>query len=88
MGQTRIYNFPGGDLTWVGPTVPRLAGHIRGLTLLLENPERTISTNLDIEDLKRLLLDLATAIHTHKDALCIQKAAAAQHHIRPPMPPP
>jgi hypothetical protein len=87
MAQTRIYKFPSGDLDWVGPTVPRIAGHSRGLTLLLENPERTIATNLDMEDLKRLVLDLASAIHTHKDALCVLKDAPAQHHIRPPMPP-
>lgn len=87
MAQTRIYKFPSGDLDWVGQTVPRLAGHTRGLTLLLENPERTVAVNVDIEDLKRLLLDLATVIHTHKEALCITKAAPVQHKIRPPMPP-
>lgn len=79
MSQTRVYKFPSGDLDWVGQTVPRLVGHHRGLTLLLENPECTISASLSIDDLKTLLLDLATAIHTHKDALCLSRQPPAQH---------
>jgi len=69
MAQTRIYKFPAGDLDWIGQASVRLVGRPAGLSLILESPERTISAELETEDLKRLLLDLAAAIHRHKEAL-------------------
>jgi len=69
MAQTRIYKFPAGDLDWIGQASVRLVGRSAGLSLILESPERTISAELGTADLKRLLLDLAAAIHRHKEAL-------------------
>ena len=66
MAQTRVYKFPSGDLDWIGETSVRLIGRATGLSLILYSSERTISTELRTTDLKRLLLDLAGAIHLHK----------------------
>lgn len=71
MAQVRIYHFPPGELGWIGQATIRLTGHPQGLSLILESPARTICAELKTEDLKRLLVDLATAIHSHKLALDI-----------------
>lgn len=71
MAQVRIYHFPPGELAWIGQAAIRLTGHPQGLSLILESPARTICAELKTEDLKRLLVDLATAIYSHKLALDI-----------------
>jgi len=78
MAQTRIYKFPPGELDWIGEASARLVGRAAGLSLILESPERTISAELGTDDLKRLLLDLAAAIHRHKEVLDFIKDEATQ----------
>ena len=78
MAQTRIYKFPPGDLDWIGDASVRLVGRSTGLILILENPDRTISAELGTKDLKPLLLDLADAIHRHKEALDFINEEATQ----------
>jgi hypothetical protein len=69
MAKTRIYTFPKGDLDWIGEASVRLVGRPDGLSLILESQEWTISIELGTADDKRLLLDLAAAIHRHKETL-------------------
>ena len=69
MAKTRIYHFPSGRLGWAGETNVRFVPGDIGLTLILDGAEHIVTVELDPQDLRSLLLDVAAAIAKHGETL-------------------
>jgi hypothetical protein len=77
MATARIYTHPSGDLSWIGQGKTRITPGDNGLTIVFDSPEKTISIQLQLRDLRPLVLDLATVIAKHESVLDALKAQPA-----------